>query len=374
MQHIVERMTKVDFDGFILLLERLNWAAFPLENNADGWQAAAEWSVIHKLRSDTDYARVYDMYDRYRSMRKFSELAQRYKDELIAFREQCYGASKAQTFLSVIVTIPSSLKASPEALRAPQPGDDLGKVFAEREKRNANFLERNDMTKPEFTAEATEKKHNIRDIDYLAVLGKGQDMPENIGKRAYLKLMRALIPGSTKEEYNEMWAHFQDSSKAKSAKPAKKPAQKTPMALIAEKHELAKPKRKKATKTKVAKKTAPVKEPAPAAPQEAETLPAAAESTGTVLQHDKVENGATYPDIWDASITEFDFNSRARRMMMGSNIQLIGQLISRTSEALQAIPNMGKATLDNIKYVLSQYNLTLGTDVGNWAAPGGHSS
>lgn len=94
MPYQIDRMTKIEFDGFISFLEACMFFEVPyFENNEEGLKAAGEHSIVSRLIADSDYGHVYNHYKRYRIFRNMSDgassLRKNYKDELYALRDQC---------------------------------------------------------------------------------------------------------------------------------------------------------------------------------------------------------------------------------------------------------------------------------------------
>lgn len=94
MPYQIDRMRKMEFDGFIAFLDNCMFFEVPyFENNEKGLKAAGEHTIVQRLIADSDYAHVYNHYKRYRSVRDLSDASssfkKTYKEELYALREQC---------------------------------------------------------------------------------------------------------------------------------------------------------------------------------------------------------------------------------------------------------------------------------------------
>ena len=66
------------------------------------------------------------------------------------------------------------------------------------------------------------------------------------------------------------------------------------------------------------------------------------------------------------SIDELDLTVRSANCLKAENIYYIGDLVQRTETELMKTPNLGKKSLNEIKEVLSQYDLALGMDLDKW--------
>ncbi len=66
------------------------------------------------------------------------------------------------------------------------------------------------------------------------------------------------------------------------------------------------------------------------------------------------------------SIDELDLTVRSANCLKAENIYYIGDLVQRSETELMKTPNLGKKSLNEIKEVLSQYDLALGMDLEGW--------
>lgn len=66
------------------------------------------------------------------------------------------------------------------------------------------------------------------------------------------------------------------------------------------------------------------------------------------------------------SIDELDLTVRSANCLKAENIYYIGDLVQRTETELMKTPNLGKKSLNEIKEVLSQYDLSLGMELESW--------
>lgn len=66
------------------------------------------------------------------------------------------------------------------------------------------------------------------------------------------------------------------------------------------------------------------------------------------------------------SIDELDLTVRSANCLKAENIYYIGDLVQRTETELMKTPNLGKKSLNEIKEVLSQFDLSLGMELESW--------
>lgn len=88
MAYQIENMRKTEFDGFIEMLDAINFA-FPLDDTEEGRKSARQYSLVTRLRENTDFEVVYRAYDRYVGVKSFPAWEKEYKKELDELRAQC---------------------------------------------------------------------------------------------------------------------------------------------------------------------------------------------------------------------------------------------------------------------------------------------
>lgn len=69
-------------------------------------------------------------------------------------------------------------------------------------------------------------------------------------------------------------------------------------------------------------------------------------------------------------VDDLELTVRSANCLKAESITYIGDLVQRTEVELLKIPNLGKKSLNEIKDVLAQRNLSLGMRVANWPPPG----
>lgn len=67
-------------------------------------------------------------------------------------------------------------------------------------------------------------------------------------------------------------------------------------------------------------------------------------------------------------VDEMDLSIRPHNCLKKANIIYVGELIQKSYEEIRAIPNMGRISTDQIKEVLGEMGLSLGTKLENWLA------
>lgn len=68
-------------------------------------------------------------------------------------------------------------------------------------------------------------------------------------------------------------------------------------------------------------------------------------------------------------IDELELTVRSANCLKAENIYFIGDLVQRAENDLLKTPNLGKKSLNEIKDVLAQHELSLGMTLENWTAP-----
>ena len=69
-------------------------------------------------------------------------------------------------------------------------------------------------------------------------------------------------------------------------------------------------------------------------------------------------------------VEDLELTVRSANCLKAESIIYIGDLVQRTEVELLKTPNLGKKSLNEIKDVLAQRNLSLGMRVANWPPPG----
>lgn len=88
---------------------------------------------------------------------------------------------------------------------------------------------------------------------------------------------------------------------------------------------------------------------------------------------DKVEGEgdvATYPPFLDKNVEDLELSVRSANCLKNADIQYIGQLVQKTDAEMLKTKNFGRKSLNEIKALLSEHDLTLGMKTDGWKAPG----
>ncbi len=78
---------------------------------------------------------------------------------------------------------------------------------------------------------------------------------------------------------------------------------------------------------------------------------------------------AQYKDILLVPVDALEFTIRTTNCLATENIKYVGDLVQRTEVELFRIPGFGKKSLDEVKEVLANYNLSLNTKMLEWPVP-----
>ena len=82
------------------------------------------------------------------------------------------------------------------------------------------------------------------------------------------------------------------------------------------------------------------------------------------------EESAPVSDDFDplllAAVDELELTVRSANCLKAEQIYYIGDLIQKTEQDLLRTPNLGRKSLNEIKVVLTDKGLTLGTKIANW--------
>jgi len=67
-----------------------------------------------------------------------------------------------------------------------------------------------------------------------------------------------------------------------------------------------------------------------------------------------------------AAVDELELTVRSANCLKAEQIYYIGDLIQKSEQDLLRTPNLGRKSLNEIKEVLTDKGLDLGTDIPNW--------
>lgn len=79
--------------------------------------------------------------------------------------------------------------------------------------------------------------------------------------------------------------------------------------------------------------------------------------------------GAVYPAFLDKNVEDLELSVRSANCLKNANIQYIGQLVQKTDAEMLKTKNFGRKSLNEIKALLSQHELTLGMSHEGWLPP-----
>jgi DNA-directed RNA polymerase subunit alpha len=81
------------------------------------------------------------------------------------------------------------------------------------------------------------------------------------------------------------------------------------------------------------------------------------------------EDGKAYPPFLDKNVEDLELSVRSANCLKNAQIQYIGQLVNKTDAEMLKTKNFGRKSLNEIKALLSEHNLTLGMKYDGWVAP-----
>lgn len=67
-----------------------------------------------------------------------------------------------------------------------------------------------------------------------------------------------------------------------------------------------------------------------------------------------------------SAVDELELTVRSANCLKAEQIYYIGDLIQKSEQDLLRTPNLGRKSLNEIKEVLTEKNLALGTEIENW--------
>jgi DNA-directed RNA polymerase subunit alpha len=79
--------------------------------------------------------------------------------------------------------------------------------------------------------------------------------------------------------------------------------------------------------------------------------------------------GADYPSFLDKNVEDLELSVRSANCLKNADIQFIGQLVQKTDAEMLKTKNFGRKSLNEIKALLQQHELTLGMNHEGWVAP-----
>ena len=82
-----------------------------------------------------------------------------------------------------------------------------------------------------------------------------------------------------------------------------------------------------------------------------------------------VDGGADYPAFLDKNVEDLELSVRSANCLKNAYIQYIGQLVQKTDAEMLKTKNFGRKSLNEIKALLLQHDLTLGMNHEGWIPP-----
>lgn len=84
---------------------------------------------------------------------------------------------------------------------------------------------------------------------------------------------------------------------------------------------------------------------------------------------DNDEDGKAYPPFLDKNVEDLELSVRSANCLKNAQIQYIGQLVNKTDAEMLKTKNFGRKSLNEIKALLAEHNLTLGMKYDGWVPP-----
>jgi DNA-directed RNA polymerase subunit alpha len=81
------------------------------------------------------------------------------------------------------------------------------------------------------------------------------------------------------------------------------------------------------------------------------------------------EDGKAYPPFLDKNVEDLELSVRSANCLKNAQIQFIGQLVNKTDAEMLKTKNFGRKSLNEIKALLAEHNLTLGMKYDGWVLP-----
>ncbi len=83
------------------------------------------------------------------------------------------------------------------------------------------------------------------------------------------------------------------------------------------------------------------------------------------------DDGSDYPAFLDKNVEDLELSVRSANCLKNAQIQYIGQLVNKTDAEMLKTKNFGRKSLNEIKALLAEHNLSLGMNYSGWVAPEG---
>ena len=88
------------------------------------------------------------------------------------------------------------------------------------------------------------------------------------------------------------------------------------------------------------------------------------------ISHAKTQD---YSELFDKKVVDLELSVRSSNCLANENIHYIGQLVQKSEIEIIKTPNFGRKSLDEIKFVLTEMDLSFDMNVGDWKIPNSSS-
>lgn len=85
----------------------------------------------------------------------------------------------------------------------------------------------------------------------------------------------------------------------------------------------------------------------------------------------KPQIDSTFDDNLNRRVDELELSVRSANCLQNANIRYIGELVQKTEMEMLRTKNFGRKSLNEIREILTDMNLTLGVKLDNWSPPDG---
>ena len=85
-----------------------------------------------------------------------------------------------------------------------------------------------------------------------------------------------------------------------------------------------------------------------------------------VVEEEPQPTSDDFPVMYLSAVDELELTVRSANCLKAEQIYYIGDLIQKSAQDLLRTPNLGRKSLNEIKEVLTEKNLELGTEIENW--------
>ncbi len=85
-----------------------------------------------------------------------------------------------------------------------------------------------------------------------------------------------------------------------------------------------------------------------------------------VIEEEPQPTSDDFPPMYLSAVDELELTVRSANCLKAEQIYYIGDLIQKSEQDLLRTPNLGRKSLNEIKEVLTEKNLELGTEIENW--------